>query len=253
MRGRCPPATRSLVVGATAPNAEAPSNRFLRVILVDPAVREMWSARGATDGCYKRNAAPLPMKYAVYGPCVTSTASPMSDDLSGDACEDCPERREEHTRSAGLAVSPCHGRQWIRGFTGGPGGADRSARFSPCPRLGCEPREPVPRSGAGGTSWRQTLRGLLRRLSWAQRGRHRQYSGASAWAGAECGGRRGFLVHHQRIPQRRDAVMGFAAPTAALAARHLSEDAGQCTRRGPGARCRTHDTDYCAASAGTVH
>ena len=62
-----------------------------------------------------------------------------------------------------------------------------------------------------------------------------------------------FLVHHQRIHQRRDAVMGFATRTAALAARHLSKDAGQCTHRRAGARCRTHDTNYCATSAGTVH
>src|SRR5881227_983331 len=109
------------------------------------------------------------------------------------------------------------------------------------------------RSAEGTGNIPALARGALRRVSWAQRGRHRQYSGPGAWAGAERRGRRGFLVHHQRIQQRRDAVMGFATRTAALAARHLSEDAGGCTHRGPGTRCRSHDTNHCAASAGTVH
>jgi glucose/arabinose dehydrogenase len=46
--------------------------------------------------------------------------------------------------------------------------------------------------------------------------------------------------------------MGVITRTAALAARHLSEDTGQYTRRGPGARCRTHNAGFGAAAAGTV-
>jgi len=67
--------------------------------------------------------------------------------LPGDACEDFPSaarptmrsscdshrirrRDTEHTRSAGLAASAGHGHQWIRGLTGGPGGAGRYPIFT---------------------------------------------------------------------------------------------------------------------------
>src|ERR1700732_4475232 len=111
---------------------------------IHPAIAACMTVRRVGHGwMLQTKCGPPRTKYAPYGPCVTSPASPMFDDLSGDACEDfpsaarpSPERRTEHTRSAGLAASAYHRHQWIRGLTGGPGGAGRSTRFSPCPPLG---------------------------------------------------------------------------------------------------------------------
>jgi len=155
--------------------------------------------------------------------------------------------------SVALAFCAHHRHQrlcWLVSDTGWPSRFTRVPQRSPFDR---KHREPISRSGAGGARGQCAIRTSLRHVSWAQCGRHRQYPTAGSGPGAERSRRRSLLVYHQRIRQRRDAVLGFTARRAALAARHLPEDVAWCSQRCTSACRYILDTNLGTAAAGTVH